>query len=126
MCTSGSAVVVECLGAMATYSAMPMPANALWKKQARQLWHDERIALATDNSLLIDGWVYVINHELYGHPDPGPIQRIDYFHGEFEGYVIAQMCDRNETDVLAKDMIKLTGWVERAVTHIQRLFRSRI
>ena len=29
-------------------------------------------------------------------------------HGEIEGYVIAHMCDRNETDVLAKDMIKLT------------------
>ena len=51
---------------------------------------------------------------------------IEYFHGEFEGYAIAKMYDRNKTDVLAKDMIKLNGWVERAVTHVQRLFRSRI
>ena len=90
------------------------------------MWPDERIALAADNSLLIDDCVYVINHELYGHHDPGPIQRNDYFHGEFQGYVIAQMYDRKKTDALAKDKINLNGWVQRAVTHIQRFFRNRI
>lgn len=68
----------------------------------------------------------VINHELDWHHDRGPIQRIDYFHGEIGGYVSAQMMDRNETNVLAKNMIELNGWVERAVTHLQRLFRSRL
>ena len=67
MCIRCSTIIVECLEAMATYSAMTMHANALWKKQARQLLPDERIALAVDNSLLIDGWVYVcmLSHDIF-------------------------------------------------------------
>ena len=92
MCIRCSTIIVECLEAIATYSAMTMHANALWKKQARQLLPDERIALAVDNSLLIDDWVYVINHELYGHHDPGPIQRNDYCHSEFQCVIMLNIC----------------------------------
>jgi len=60
------------LGAMATYSARAMPANALWIKRALQLWHRAGIVIAADNSLLNDDdWVYVINHAL-AKPDTSP------------------------------------------------------
>jgi len=66
-CTSDSAVVIECTTTMAIYRAMAMHTKTYWKNYARQSWQDERIALAADNSLLIDGWVYVcmLSHDIF-------------------------------------------------------------
>ena len=64
----------------------------------------------------------VVNHADYGFSTP--IQEVDYFHGEIDGYVIAEMCC-DEIDVRALDMLHANGCFAKAVRYIQRLFRTR-
>jgi len=88
-----------------------------------RLWLDYHVVIGRDDSLLQDGdMVYVINHQ----PELGsPMQQIDYFHGIVNGYPMAQMCDDNETDVPAHDMVSQRGCFAKTVVSIQRLCRTK-
>ena len=109
-----------------------MPTDAQWKREAERLWDTYRIVMLADRSVGPPGWgslgwkewVYVLGCDRFHFSRPGPLQCIDYFHGKVCGYVMAQMSD--EENVRAKEMISLGGWVERAVTDIQRRFRTRV
>ena len=78
--------------------------------------------MGRDDTLLHDGdYVFVVDHSFYDLPTP--IQQIDYFHGQHDGYVIAQLvCDK--TDVYAHDMVHLRAYFANAVRYIQRFFKA--
>ena len=113
-----------------------MTTDSHWKHEAERLWDTYRIVLFADWSyvqqshelhpLAWEQWVYVLGNDddCYLFSRPGPLQCVDYFRGSVHGYVSGEMVD--EEVVLAKYMIKLGGWIERAVTRFQRRFRTRV
>lgn len=95
-----------------------------WGHICLRLWP---AVLGRDDSLLQDGdAVYVVDHIQFDLP--GPIQKIDYFHGlcyfETHQMPIAQMISQKE-DVPACQMISLNGCFAKAVRVIQRSFKSK-
>ena len=103
-----------------------MPTDAHWKREAERLYDTYDIVMFADWSHFQEWneWVYVLGCEDYEFFRPRPLQQVDYFHGKIGGYVMGQMSD--EENVEAKEMINLGGWIERAVTDIQRRFRTRV
>ena len=110
-----------------------MTTDSHWKHEAERLWDTYRIVLFADWSYVQQShelgwgeWVYVLGNDddCYLFSRPGPLQCVDYFHGNVDGYVCGQMWD--EEMVLAKNMINVGGWIERAVTDIQRRFKTSV
>ena len=99
--------------------------NAQWRSTALYLWNRKgtKWVLGRDDSMLQDSdTVYVVKH--WNFDLPSPISEIDYFHGVVDGYVRAQMEDR-EIDIRAYDMISTNTWVAKEMCRIQQLFRKR-
>ena len=94
-----------------------------WQDFALQLWNEHRLVITRDSHNLEDGdFVFVVNHTARKDLE-GPIQEVDYFHGEINGWVIAQLCYR-KIDVYATEMLHLNGRCAKAMRYIQRLFRA--
>ena len=94
-----------------------------WQDFALQLWNEHQLVITRDSQHLEDGdFVFVVNHTARKDLE-GPIQEVDYFHGEINGWVIAQLCYR-KIDVYASEMLHLNGRCAKAMRYIQRLFRA--
>ena len=115
---------------MATVASLVPHSCATWSRPteaqrcaiALRLWR-RGFVLGRDDSLLHDdAHVFVVDHTSYDLPSP--IQQIDYFHGEHDGYVIAQMY-YDKSDVYAHDMVHLRGCFANAVRYIQRIFKAK-
>jgi len=88
-----------------------------------RLWFDYHVVLGRDHSPVDEGeTVYVINRA--GYQLFSPMQEVNYFHAIANGFV-ARMCDDNDTDVPAHDMVGQRGCFAKAVRSIQRLYRTK-
>lgn len=115
---------------MATVASLVPHSCATWSRPteaqrcaiALRVWRRGGVLGRDDTLLHDDGYVFVVDHSSYDLP--APIQQIDYFHGQHDGYVIAQMA-YDKSDVYAHDMVHLRGCFANAVRYIQRIFKAK-
>jgi hypothetical protein len=99
------------------------PSEAQRQATGLRLYHRGDCVIGRDDHVLYDSdVVFVVDHTAYKLPTP--IQKVNYFHSEMDGYVIAQMY-YDEIDVRAYDMLHTNGCFAKAMRSIQRLFRAR-
>ena len=116
---------------MATVVSLVPHSSATWSRPteaqrcgiALRVWRQSGGVLGRDDTLLHDHcYVFVVDHRSYDLP--APIQQIDYFHGQQDGYVIAQL-DYEKCDVCAHEMVHMRGCFANAVRYIQRIFKAK-
>ena len=116
MTTNTDAVVAH---SCATWSR---PTEAQRCAIALRVWRRGGVLGRDDTLLHDDGYVFVVDHRSYDLP--APIQQIDYFHGQQDGYVIAQLA-YEKSDVCAHEMVHMRGCFANAVRYIQRIFKAK-